>query len=79
MIWQDWTMMVGSFVFALALLPSVLSKEKPAVSSSIITGTTLLVFTVCYATMNLWLSFSTSLLTVIMWYILAIQKILIKK
>jgi hypothetical protein len=78
MIWQDWVMMVGSFIFALALIPSVRGKDKPAVSSSIITGTVLLVFTLCYATLGLWLSFGSTFLTVIMWYVLAIQKLRMK-
>jgi len=74
MRWQDIIMMIGGFIFAVALVPSVRSKDKPALSSSLTTGTVLLVFCVCYATLDLWLAFSSTILTVIMWYILAYQK-----
>ena len=74
MKWQDVIMMIGSFIFAIALWPSVKGKDKPALSSSLITGTVLLIFSICYATLGLWLAFSTNFLTVIMWYILAFQK-----
>jgi len=74
MTWQDTVMMVVGFGFAIALYPSVKGKDKPALSSSLITGTLLLIICVCYATLGLWLAFSSTMLTVIMWFTLAIQK-----
>ena len=68
-------MMIGGFGFAIALYPTVKSKDKPALSSSLITGTILLLFCFSYATLGLWLAFSSTLLTVIMWYVLALQKL----
>jgi len=38
MIWQDILMMIGGFGFALALIPSVIGKDKPEKSSCAITG-----------------------------------------
>lgn len=78
-MWQDVVMAIIGFIFAVALWPSVRSKEKPALASSILTGTGLLIMCVCYATLGLWLAFSSSILTVIMWYILAVQVIMRRK
>lgn len=78
MSWRDLILTAGTFVFIIGLLPSVLGKDKPALSTSLITGTTLLVFTIIYATLSLWL---TTLLTAIisgLWFTLAVQRIRMK-
>ena len=75
MRWQDVTIMAGSFIMALALLPSVKGKDKPALSSSLITGTITFIFCICFATLGLWLSASATFLSATMWCILAIQKL----
>jgi hypothetical protein len=79
MKWQDIVMMIVGFVFVVALWPSVKGKDKPAIASSIITGTGLLIMCICYATLGLWFAFSSTLLTVIMWYVLAVQVIMRRK
>jgi len=74
MIWQDTVLMVGGFIFSIALIPSVRSKNKPAVSTSLLTGGVLTAYIICYATMGFWLACSSGLLTAVMWFVLAIQR-----
>lgn len=74
MVWQDLVLSAGSFVFFLALIPSVIGKDKPAFSTSVMTGSVLAVFTVTYFTLGLWLATFTTSLASILWAILAIQK-----
>ena len=79
MTWQDIVLSIGQWIFVIALLPSVFGKDKPAFSSSLITGAVLAVFAFTFATLSLWVSaFSTSLVS-ITWFVLAAQKYLIQK
>lgn len=74
MSWRDLILTAGTFVFIVGLLPSVFSNDKPALATSLVTGTTLLVFTVIYLTLSLWF---TALLTAViagLWFTLAIQR-----
>ncbi len=76
MHWQDIVLAAGSFVFAVALIPTVLSKEKPPLSTSLLTGITLLVFAVVYATLSLWLSFFSTCITAALWLTIAAQRLI---
>lgn len=73
--WQDIVLAVGSLIFAIALIPSVISEHKPALSTSILTAAVLAVFTATYATLSLWYATTTTGLTAIIWGVLAFQKI----
>lgn len=74
MHWQDVTMMVVGFMFALFLLPSIRGKEKPAKLSCITTASGMAVVTLCVATLGLWLTTVSYSLTTIAWIILAVQR-----
>lgn len=76
--WQDYVIAVGSIIFVIALIPSVLGKHKPALSTSLLTGTVLLVFAMTYLTLSLWFAAITTTLTATLWYVLAVQKYLQK-
>lgn len=78
MLWQDWVITLGSLVFVFALIPSVLSKDKPALSTSLMTGTVLVIFALTYLTLSLWTGAATTFLTGVLWFTLAIQKYLSK-
>lgn len=69
---------VGSWVFTIALIPSVLSKDKPALSSSAMTAVVLTGYVVVYITLSLWAAAST-LLVAGMWYTLAVQKVILDR
>jgi hypothetical protein len=74
--WQDIAITIGTVVFIVALIPSILGKDKPAVPTSMMTGTVLVVFTIVYISLALWFAAVTTGITAILWYILAIQVIL---
>lgn len=75
MDWQDIVLTIGSALFSVALLPSVFGKNKPAWSSSLLTGSVLGVFAVVYATLGLWFSFGSTLVTASLWFVLLAQAI----
>ena len=75
MTWQDIVLSVGSWIFTIALIPSVLSKDKPALSSSLMTATVLTVYVAVYLTLSLWMAAASTALVAAMWYILAVQKV----
>ncbi len=72
-MWQDWALMIGGFLFTIALLPSIFGKRKPEYLSSMITGVILLTTGVVYATLELWLAFISTIVCSIAWFILVIQ------
>ena len=74
MEWQDIILSVGQFIFIIALLPSVFSKDKPALATSIITSATLIVFAFTYATLSLTSAAISGVIVSLLWFILAIQK-----
>lgn len=51
-----------------------MSSDKPAFSTSLMTGSILFTFGIIYATLGLWVSVSAISLSVALWFILAIQK-----
>lgn len=74
-VWQDAVLTTGSVVFLLALFPSLRNeKAKPAMLTSVLTGWVLLVYAVVYASLSLWFSVITTVVTAILWFILAMQK-----
>lgn len=74
MIWQDILIMVGCFVLGFALLPSILSKEKPARSTCLMSFIILASFSVAFATLGLWLSLVAEVFVTVMWLVLLIQR-----
>ena len=74
MLWQDYVLTIGSLVCSIALVPAVMAKEKPPLSTSVPTFFFLYLFSFIYSTLFLWLSAVTSALTATLWLILAIQK-----
>lgn len=74
MIWQDVVIMIACFGFAVALIPSIRGKQKPARSSCILTIALLMAIAVCFATLGLWLSMASEITAIIAWGILLVQK-----
>jgi hypothetical protein len=75
MSWQDLVLTVGQFVFVLALLPSILGPDKPAVSTSLINGTVLVIFALVELTLNLVFTSILVGVTAAGWFLLAFQGI----
>ena len=73
MIWQDVIIMVACFGFAIALIPSIRGKQKPARSSCAITVVLLTAIAVCFATLGLWLSMASEITAIVAWGVLLFQ------
>lgn len=65
---------VGSLIFAAALVPSLVGKDKPALGTSLPTACALSAFVVVYGSLSLWFSTGTTALTAACWWALAWQK-----
>jgi hypothetical protein len=74
MLWQDIVLSIGSIVFIFALIPTVFSKDKPPLASSIPTGIVLFVFAMVYFSLHLLSTGITNLITSTLWFIIAFQK-----
>ena len=74
MLWQDMVFSLGSTFFFIALLPSILGKDKPALATSLITGAVMAAFVFTYASLSLWTSAAFSALISASWFTLAFQK-----
>lgn len=74
MQWQDIVLSIGGYIFIAALIPSILSDDKPALSSSLFTGSILSVFAVVYGTLGLWSSAISTALLALTWLFLGWQK-----
>lgn len=72
--WQDLVLALASLVFALALVPTILGKDKPTLATSVPTAITLYVITADYITLSLWFAASTAFLSATCWAIIAVQK-----
>ena len=75
MVWQDIVLTAGSWVFIIALIPTLRGKEKPQISTSIVTGCILIVYAFVYVTLDLWISVVSTSALALSWFILAAQKI----
>jgi hypothetical protein len=75
MEWQDLVLGAGSVVFSIALIPSLLGREKPALGTSVLTGSALTAFIAVYASLSLWFSTVTTAVTALCWWTLAYQKV----
>ena len=74
MTWQDIVLSAGSWIFTIALLPSIFGKDKPPLFTSVLTGTILVIFAAVYFTLHLWFSVVSASVLALGWLILAAQK-----
>lgn len=74
MAWQDAVFTVGSVLNGVALVPTVLGKSKPALSTSLLTGFTLAVYGLTFITLGLVFSAVAISVTAALWFALAVQK-----
>ena len=73
MHWQDAILTVGQIIFIIALIPSILSKNKPAQATSFLTGSVALSIAFVYVTLSLWFAAATAGINAVFWYILLTQ------
>lgn len=79
MSWQEIVLAIGQVVFMIALLPSIFSKDKPEIWTSILTGTVALSIAITYTTLSLETAAISAFFNFVAWSILAIQKLRIIK
>ncbi len=64
---------IGGFMFFIALIPSVFSKDKPSMWTSLMTATILFTFAATYWTIDLELASYSTFMTGCIWMLLAFQ------
>ena len=74
-VWQDHGIGVVSIVLALALLPTVWSAHKPALSTSILTGGAMVCLAGIFLTLEYWSSSATAGLTAVLWLVILAQTV----
>ena len=71
---QDVVISVGTLIISFSLLATVVAEEKPALSTSLTTGTVLIIFAVTFASIPLWFTAGVNVFTATLWFILAFQR-----
>ncbi len=79
MQWQDIVISICQICFVIALMPSVLSKDKPAAATSIMNVVLVSIITACLFSLGLWFSGATAAMVGITWVVLAVQKLKLDK
>lgn len=72
-MWADFIFATGGWIFAIALLPSVLGPSKPALFTSALTGSVIGVYAVTFVVMGLWLSAVANGVNCCLWTCMYIQ------
>ncbi|MEK7093701.1 MAG: hypothetical protein AAB927_04450 [Patescibacteria group bacterium] len=74
MQWQDIAISIAQWAAVAALVPSIFSKDKPALSSSLLTCACVATFMVSYLTLGLIVSGISAASLLLAWVILAYQQ-----
>ena len=77
--WQDLILMVGNFIIALALIPTVLSKHKPEPLTSFLDGLVLTAFAIVFFSLGLYCGAIAVSVSALLWFILLAQVLVIKR
>jgi len=70
---QDWVLSVCQWAFLIALIPSILGRNKPEFWTSFSTATLCTIVAVTYATLELWVSAVSAGLVALGWSVLTVQ------
>ena len=73
-MWQDYVIAIGSWLFIIALIPTIISKEKPALTTSLLTASVLTSYVLCFSSLGMLMSAISGAGTALCWWILAFQK-----
>src|SRR5438445_451365 len=72
--WQDYVLAVTAFGFSVALIPTIRSKNKPPILTSLGSSVFLVAVLIAYGSLSLWYSVFMVGLNLSMWLIIALQK-----
>jgi D-alanyl-lipoteichoic acid acyltransferase DltB (MBOAT superfamily) len=73
-MWQDTVIALCQLAFLPSMIPTLLGKDKPALSTSIANAIIVSIITMTFVTLQLWFSVITGTTTASIWAILAVQK-----
>lgn len=76
---QDFILSAANLIFFAALFPTVRSKDKPHVITSLLTSATLYVITGTYITIDLYYAAIITFMTASLWFVIAVQKYRLNK
>jgi len=75
MTWQSFVLGAVAICFSLALVPAVMKRQGPPLSSCIVTALGMMAIIVCYITLgHLWFASATLALNASIWWALAWQE-----
>ncbi|HEX7368223.1 MAG TPA: hypothetical protein VF261_01035 [Candidatus Saccharimonadales bacterium] len=74
MTWQEIVLAAGQILFLVALIPSMVTDDKPEIYTSIMTGAVALSISITYLTLHIKLASVMAFLNFVAWGILAVQK-----
>lgn len=72
--WQDVVLTIGNIVFFIALIPSIMSANKPSKWTSLMTASALTAFGITYFSLSLTYATIAVSLSAIGWWVLYFQK-----
>ena len=72
-MWQQLIFLIGGFILAAALLPSIFSEFKPNRKTSFVTGIVLLFYLLAFVSLGQYISAVGMVFSVILWMILFVQ------
>lgn len=75
MIWQDIVITAGTLILSVALIPTVLGKQKPPLLSSLPIAIVLATFAVSFTTLGMVASGAGAALQSLTWVILVVQRL----
>jgi hypothetical protein len=73
-MWQDTVIAICQFLFVVSLIPSVRSKDKPALATSLLSAVLVAIITATLFTLKLWLTTISAAMICVLWSVLAWQK-----
>lgn len=73
MLWQDIVLTVGQFVFSLSLIPTIRAKEKPALSTCVMSAVMLTIYIPTLLSLQMYVSSFATVLVATGWWILLYQ------
>lgn len=74
--WQDLVLLIGNFMFFLALVPSIMSDHKPSKWTSLPTAVVLSIFAFTYHSLGLVFGTCMVALSALAWWVLFFQIVL---
>ncbi len=74
--WQDIVLSISVLAFNVALLPSVIGRHKPRITTSLLTALFLIPEVIVFFSLSLWYSFAMALINASLWSTLATQRYL---